>query len=193
MSERVADPSPFLVGDKIVLRGLREADLSGNYFRWFDDAEVTRWNSHHRLPNTKDRMESFFRRMGGSQSDLVLAIELRATHEHVGNIALHGIQWVDSTAEFGIIIGERIAWGKGVGKEASVLLLRHAFDELNLHRVYCGTSEDNEGMRALARFMGMVEEGRRREAMWKRGRYRDIIEYGVLRGEFCRLHPVGGA
>lgn len=30
----------------------------------------------------------------------------------------------------------------------------------------------------------MVEEGRRREALFKNGQYVDIMEYGVLRDEF---------
>jgi RimJ/RimL family protein N-acetyltransferase len=180
---------PFLLGKQVVLRGVKEADLKGNYSRWFDDAEVNRFNSHHRLPSTAEQTESFFRRMSVSSTDLWLAMTLRDSGEHIGNIALHGIQWVDRTAEYAIVLGERTAWGRGIAKEASVLILRHGFLELNLHRVHCGTSEDNLAMQALARFMGMTQEGRRRAAIFKSGRHRDVLEYGILRDEFLERHP----
>jgi RimJ/RimL family protein N-acetyltransferase len=39
-------------------------------------------------------------------------------------------------------------------------------------------------MQKLAGQLGMREEGRRRGAMWKRGRFVDVLEYGVLADEF---------
>ena len=43
--------------------------------------------------------------------------------------------------------------------EAGKLLINHAFNELNLHKVYCGTSSNNLGMQKLAINLGMVKEG----------------------------------
>ena len=39
-------------------------------------------------------------------------------------------------------------------------------------------------MQRLALYLGMKEEGRRREAAFKDGRYVDLIEYGILAGEW---------
>jgi len=39
-------------------------------------------------------------------------------------------------------------------------------------------------MKKLAIKLKMREEGLRREAIYKNGRYLDIVEYGVLRHEF---------
>ena len=58
---------------------------------------------------------------------------------------------------------------------------------LNLNRIACGTFENNKGMRKLAEYLGMCEEGRRRRAVYKYGRYVDVIEYGVLKDEYVVL------
>ena len=39
-------------------------------------------------------------------------------------------------------------------------------------------------MRKLVEYLGMVEEGKRRQAVYKLGRYVDVIEFGVLRDEY---------
>jgi len=99
-------------------------------------------------------------------------------------VALQRIDPIARSAEFAIVIGEREAWGKGVGKEAGRLICQHGFSVLNLNRIHCGTFETNEAMRRLAVDLGMREEGRRREAAFKDGRFVDVVEFGVLRAEF---------
>lgn len=178
--------SVFLEGKTVYLRGLEKSDISGNYFQWFNDQDVCRNNSHGYFPNSLKEMESYVERTGTSGSDLVFAIVYKKNGRHIGNIALHGIDWIARSAEFAIIIGEKKYWGKGIGKEASDLLLRHAFLMLNLHRVYCGTNAHNTAMQGLAAYMGMKEEGRRRQAFFKDGAYQDALEYGVLRDEYMR-------
>ena len=100
---------------------------------------------------------------------------------HIGNISLQRIDYVSRNAEFAVLLGVKSCWGEGYGEEAGRLLLDHAFFSLNLHRVYCGTFSTNIGMRRLAEKLGMVEEGCRSEAVFKSGRWLDIVEFGVLR------------
>ena len=178
--------SPFIAGKNVSLRSLLPADLEGAYFRWFNDSEVCRHNSHGRFPNSLARMQAYVDEVSRSRSQLVLAIMENSSGRHVGNIALQNIQWIDRTAEYAIVLGERDTWGKGFAKEASDLILRHGFLELNLHRIYCGTSADNLAMQKLAKHMGMEEGGRRREAVYKAGKHQDVLEYGILRSEFLK-------
>jgi len=85
-----------------------------------------------------------------SDNDLVLAIISKSDNFHIGNIGLHNIDWFYRKAELGIIIGERNYQGKGLATEAVKLLLKHAFQRLNLHKVYLRTEEENE--RAIKMF-----------------------------------------
>jgi len=177
------EPS-FLVGHRIALRALRPADVKGPYLHWLNDADVCRGNLHHVYPYSVEAAMAYVRTSSETQQHLILAITLRKDGRHIGNIALQNINAISRSAEFGILIGDKKVWGKGFGREAGRLLCNHGFSSLNLHRIACGTFEDNAAMRSLALSLGMKEEGRRRQAVFKQGRYVDMIEYGVLRAEY---------
>jgi len=174
----------FLTGDSIYLRTIEESDLNSNYRDWFNDEDICRYNSHHRFPNYDEDMHEYYERVIRSHNNLVLAICDKKTNAHIGNIALENIDTINRSAELAIIIGDKKHWGKGIGKEASGLLVTHGFRELNLHRIYCGTLEDNVGMQNVARALGFREEGRSRDSLYKDGAFRNSINYGLLQDEF---------
>lgn len=175
---------PFITGENINLRPLSQEDLAGNYINWFNDAEVCLYNSHHIYPYSQAEAIKYISTIQNNKNNLVLAITTKNGGEHIGNISLQKIDFVSRNAEYAIILGEKEYWGKGIAREASVLILKHGFEELNLHKIYCGTSENNKTMQKLASSLGMKEEGRRKEALYKTGKYVDIIEYGLLRKDF---------
>lgn len=181
----------FLQGERVYLRALAPEDVEGNYPQWLNDQEVCRFNSHGRWPLSKKEALAYVDSVTGSRSSLVMAVVVREGDVHIGNMSLQSINWIDRSAEFAVMMGDKAFWGKGYGKEGAVLLCAHGFSELGLHRVHCGTSEDNLGMQGLAASLGMVQEGRRRQALWKHGEFKDLLEYGVLRDEFLRLYPKG--
>lgn len=174
----------FLQGDTIYLRTIEERDLTPAYQHWFNDEEVCRYNSHHRFPMYRQDMEAYFRNVIQSKHNLVLAIIHQASDTHIGNISLLEIDAINSSAEFAVIIGEISFSGKGIGKEAGKLVINHGFSALNLHRISCETSRDNIGMQKLAVALGFIQEGVRREALFKSGAYQDMIVYALLRNEF---------
>jgi ribosomal-protein-alanine N-acetyltransferase len=176
----------FLAGARVGLRPLRTADADGPYAEWLNDAEVCQYNSHHVYPYGREQALAYIEAVRGSRSELVLAIEDRTERTHVGNIALSSIHPLYRTAEISFLIGARTHWGKGIGHEAGRLLMTHGFDALGLHRIGCGTTGDNLGMQRLAAKLGMREEGRRRQAVWKSGKWLDVVEYGVLASEWIR-------
>ncbi|MEQ8170855.1 MAG: GNAT family N-acetyltransferase, partial [Candidatus Eremiobacterota bacterium] len=135
--------TPFLIGSNIYLRALNEKDLEGNYLQWLNDSDVCKYNSHHVFPYDRESAEKYIKNTYNSKTSLVLAIVLIEKDIHIGNIALQNIDYISRNAEFAILIGEKSYWGKGYSKEAGLLILIHGFIELNLHRIYCGTSVDN--------------------------------------------------
>ena len=172
---------PFIEGNSIDLRPLSLQDVNENYVGWLNDSEVCKYNSHHAYPYTTELAKEYVTSVRSQQRDLVLAIVAKDTGKHIGNISLQHINLINQSAEYAIILGDRAYWGKGVAKEASRLILKHGFDALNLHRIYCGTSRENIPMQKLAATLGFKEEGIRKEALYKNGSFTDIIEYGMLR------------
>lgn len=174
----------FLTGDFVYLRILNENDIEGNYALWLNNPVITNFNSHGRFPMTVEKLKEYVKSSQLSNSSLVFAVVDKETDEHIGNISLQNINWIDRNAEIAFLLGERKYWGKNIMFEAGKLLIKHGFNMLNLHRIYCGTSSENKGMQKLANKLEMREEGVRRSHLFKNGEYHDIIEYGVLKAEF---------
>jgi len=124
--------------------------------------------------------QSYIKSVIDNPSVDVFAICLRENDRHVGNITLQQISLKNRSAELAILIGDPSVYGSGIGYEAGALLLEYAFGTCSLHRLYCGTHAENIGMQKLALKLGMNEEGRRREALFKNGIFADIVEYGLL-------------
>ena len=170
----------FLVGEKIYLRPLNKKDSEGNYPNWLNNPEVCKYNRHARFPNTYEKTLDYIEFVSKSPKELVLAIIEKSTSRHIGNVTLSNINFIDRNAELSIIIGEKDCWGKGYGKEACKLMINHAFTTLNLHRIFSGTHEDNIGFRKLAESVGMKEEGKYIENIFKNGKYSNTVWYGIL-------------
>ncbi|MFA4876146.1 MAG: GNAT family protein [Methanoregula sp.] len=174
----------FLVGPRVYLRPMNEKDVEGSYIRWLNDKDICHGNSHHIFPYTRNDALDYIKNTSESGSDLILAVVLNEGDRHIGNISLQKIHSIYRSAEFAIIIGERKCWGKGLGLEAAKLIIDHGFSAMNLNRIECGTFVNNIAMQKLACSLGMKEEGRRRQAVFKGGQFLDMIEYGLLRSDY---------
>lgn len=166
--------------DRIGLRSLESEDIAGNYIKWFNDSEVCYFNSHHRFMKSKEELRAYIDDVNKDRNTLVFAIVDIESGFHIGNISLQEINYIDRSAELAFLVGEKEFWGKGYAAEAAEILIRHAFSELNLHRLYLGTADNNIRMQKLAEKLGFVQEGRRKDALYKHGKYHDIIEYGMI-------------
>ena len=177
--------NPCLVGTKVYLRPLEEADAAECHV-WLNDPDVRRTLAVRGVPHTEASSRAWIRSLD-PRRDQVFAIVTNEGGLYVGNCGLHDIDPVDRHATLGIVIGRTDRWGQGFGAETVRLLCRHAFDDLNLHKVCLSCYATNErGLRLYAR-AGFTVEGRRREQVFIDGRWVDEILLGLVRGEA----PVG--
>src|SRR5437016_1060891 len=96
---------------------------------------------------------------------------------------------IGRSGEVGLALGERNRWRKGYGAEAVGLLLKVAFEQLNLHRVSWWTFAENAASLGLARKMGFKEECRVRDSVFFDNRYHDSVGLGLLRDEYQATSP----
>lgn len=169
-----------LEGERIYLRPLELRDADGAYPSWLNNPEVCLYNSHGDTLYTREMAQSYIESVTDNPSYAVFAICLRENDRHIGNITLQQISAKNRNAEFAVLIGEPSVYGKGIGYEAGTLLVDYAFNALKLHRLYCGTHAQNSAMQTLALKLGMSEEGRRHEAIFKNGKFADVVEYGLI-------------
>ncbi len=112
------------------------------------------------------------------------AVRLRDDDRLIGFARLWHIEWTHATGSLQIGIGDRNDRGRGYGTEALHMLLRYAFDELNLYRLAALTAEYNAGAIRFLERAGFVVEVRRRQAVQRDGRRWDVVMLGLLRDEW---------
>jgi RimJ/RimL family protein N-acetyltransferase len=66
-------------------------------------------------------------------------------------------------------------------------LLRHAFQDLNLHRVWLRVLSDNEPAIHLYTKLGFIHEGRSRDVVFKNGKYADLLHMSILDKEYMAV------
>jgi RimJ/RimL family protein N-acetyltransferase len=151
---------------------------------WFNDQEVARTLLRNRPVNL--RVEEAFIDKLYETDDVALGIAVREDDRLIGATGLHDIDVRCRHALFGIVIGIKTEWDKGYGTEAAALMVRHAFETLNLNRVSLKVFENNpRGMRAYEK-VGFKREGVLRQEQYRDGRYWDTIVMGILREEWKR-------
>jgi diamine N-acetyltransferase len=181
----------MIYGERIRFRHMERSDLP-RFVDYLNDPEVN-WGLAVYLPLSMAAEEQWFVNMlKRPAAEQPLAIEVRQadpaggadTWLLVGNCALLDIDWRNRSAELGILIGEKEYWGRGYGTETLRLLVKHAFETLNLHRVWLRVYETNpRAIRAYEK-AGFVLEGRQRQAEVKNGKYIDVLVMSLLREEY---------
>jgi RimJ/RimL family protein N-acetyltransferase len=112
------------------------------------------------------------------------AIRLKEDDRLIGFVRLLRLEWTHATSSLQIGIGDRNDRGKGYGTEVLRMLLRYAFDELNLYRLSATTAEYNTGAIRFFERAGFVVEVRRRQAIQRDGKRWDLVMLGLLRDEW---------
>jgi RimJ/RimL family protein N-acetyltransferase len=178
------DKPAFISGSKIYLRPLERADLNESYLSWLNDPEVTRYLETGTFPTTSQDLEKFYAQVTGSSTEVIFAIADSKSHKHIGNVKLGPINWVHRRTMFGILIGDKQYWGKGVGEEVTRLMVEYAFYRLNLHRVGLVVFEEHKPAVRCYEKVGFKVEGCLRDHMYREGRYKNHLWMGLLRSEY---------
>lgn len=177
----------FLRGKRIYLRPLQKNDIEKLYV-WMNDYEGVLQFLTTRYPNFLEDEEAWYENLRkNKKSDVVFAIAKSDTHEIIGVMGLHRIDHINGTATTGSFIGDEGDRSKGYATEAKMLVLRYAFNTLNLRKICSHVFATNpRSMRALEK-SGYVKEGVLKEHKFINGHYVDEHVFAVFRDSFAPL------
>lgn len=106
----------------------------------------------------------------------------------IGTAFLKNIDMNNQKCEFGIFIGEDSARGKGIGSEATKILLKKAFDEYGFNRVYLSVfSRNTRAVRAYLK-AGFLVEGVLKEDFKEPEGYADITLMGITKKHWDEIN-----
>ena len=124
---------------------------------------------------TKEKLDEYL--LFVEQSCMLFwAIIVKKKMKHIGNIKIDPINRRNRVGEYGILLGDKLEWGKGYAKEASDLVIKYCFsEEINLRKITLGVVEDNQSAVTLYKKMGFDTEGLYKSHALHHGKWCNVL------------------
>ncbi|MFE1835801.1 GNAT family N-acetyltransferase [Streptomyces sviceus] len=178
---------PVLTGDRTVLRPFTEADAEV-MAEIIADPEVIRFTGPPAAELTLERLRSWYGSRSRQSDRLDLAVTDRATGELVGEVVLYEWDAGARSCTFRTLVGPG-GRGRGLGTEATRLVVGYGFEQLGLHRIELEVYRHNSRALRVYEKAGFTVEGVRREADLRDGEWVDWVVMGLLDREWAALRP----
>jgi len=178
----------FIVGKKIDLIVLNEGLVdTSQWYQWFNDEEITLQMQKHYFPNTLTMQKEYFKNnIEGNSQKIQCGILHKKDQIMIGIVSLNSIDFLNRKCEIAGLIGEKQYQNLQYIVEALQLLIKHAFEQLNMNRIYGGTII-KEVYDIFVKILGFMGEGVGRSEVYKNGTYHDTYKLGLLRDEYYSL------
>lgn len=173
------------------LRELERRDLA-EINKWRNDPELIRFlGAPFRYINYEVDVQWFENYMKNRDNAVRCAI---AGDDDViiGLVSLVPVNTFNQSAVLHIMIGSSENHNRGCGTFAVNEILKHAFMNMNLNRVELSVLEDNSRARHVYEKAGFIQEGIKRNAVFKGGRFVNMVMYAILREEYLHKMLNGG-
>lgn len=167
-------------GTRVYLSPVEKGDLPF-FVEAINNEEISQFLQGH-YPTTIQDEENWFDRVSRrKESDSIFSIVLKQTNEAIGVIGLHNIKSIDKTASTGAFIGREDLLNKGLGTEAKMLMLKHAFLELNLRIIISRAYAFNGRSIRYSEKCGYKKIAVYPDFIFRNGKYHDLIHLMVTR------------
>lgn len=175
---------PTLSGGGLVLRPVRPEDAEALLAATQDPENM-------RLTGTPGRfgieqLRGHYRQVAAADDRFDFAITAADDPQSrwLGEVVLKNIDRVNRCAGFRISLGGAAQYGRGLGTQATRLVLAFAFEQLDLHRVELEVHDFNPRARHVYEKVGFVVEGVRRDALWWDGAWHGVLMMAILAPEW---------
>lgn len=169
---------PTLSGDLVVLRPVDGDDYEA-LAAAMNDPEVTRLTGTQGEDPSEDYVREWYRTRKDQTDRLDLAIVDKASGAVVGEVVLNQWDEDNQSCRFRILIGSA-GQNRGLGTEATRLIVGYGIEQLGLHRIGLGVYGFNPRARRAYEKAGFKQEGVLRDALLWDGEWVDEIAMSVL-------------
>jgi RimJ/RimL family protein N-acetyltransferase len=183
-------PVPTIRGKNVVLRPPRAGDEADRLAAG-RDPELTRLyggDYHNVRPLTAEGAARWVEGLRqATWEDAAWVIEAGGRAVGTAGLKVQDPEVQQRSARYRIGIFNREYWDRGIGTEATRLVLRFGFEELHLHRIELRVVEYN--VRAIRSYekAGFVKEGMERETVFLDGQWFSDVRMAILEHEYRAL------
>ncbi len=175
---------------RLLLRQLKEEDVTQAYVDWLNDAEVNRYLEVRFSPQSWETVVSFVRRsLDPSSRTLHLGVFDQDGTRLVGTVTFHNMDERHLSASISFVIGHPDARGKGYGSEAVHAATYYIFTEKKYAKLWGGYYDGHRASEKVFLKNGFRIEGKLKGKLVDfRGERVDHVFMGLLAEEF-RPYP----
>lgn len=170
-------------GEQVRLRAVEATDID-YVMTWINDETVTKYLSQVGQVTSRGPEEAYLSQVshGSNDKHKVFMVET-LQGEYLGQASLDDIDYVSRHAELGIIIGRTDLHGQGYGSDAVRVLLRVAFQVLNMQKVYLRVISGNQTAIRIYQKCGFREAVRFHRHCFIHGEWNDDILMEAFRDD----------
>ncbi len=172
-------------GRIVTIRAIEREDL---FFlkEMMNDETIERMTVNDHLPISNYQEEEWYKKNICKPDFYKYIIEIPNVGA-VGLVGLENIDWRNRSFQVPIKLKKGKFSMQGIGIDAHIAMLRYGFDELQMYRAWANTLEYNQAALNMQKRCGYIVEGRNRSAIYKNGKYHDLILASILRDDYYRF------
>ncbi len=174
----------MILGKRLYLRPLEPDQDAALLAEWASHEEMRQYFNVYPMSTAmyKERIAHLYKDV----THVLLGVAQKEEPGLCGIVGLKTISQLHRSAEFYIKI-DRAFQGRGYGTEATILMLRYGFIDLNLNRIQTQDVEENVPGWKVDEKVGFQLEGIAREAFFRSGEAIDVRIYSLLRRDYLQL------
>lgn len=163
------------------LRKLMNKDVN-NILEWMKDEEIVQFFRFEASDINKDIVLKFINKANLNDDSYHFAI-VDENDEYMGTVSLKNIDNINKNAEYAIALRKK-AIGKGYAYFAGNEILKIAFEELELERVYLNILSKNIKSIAYCEKLGFKFEGEFKKHLYLKGKFENLKWYALLKEQY---------
>jgi diamine N-acetyltransferase len=172
----------MICGEGVGLRLVLEEDLP-LIAKWRDD-DATRAMFYSFALMSEAGLRNSFKGLVGNPARMRFMVQRLEDGVTIGMVGLEHIEYRNQAAELAGLVIDPAERGRGWGTKAVGTLIRYAFDDLNLNRLYARLYGSNRAGQRVAEKAGLQSEGVARDGVYHDWAYQDVIYMAILREEW---------
>lgn len=145
---------------RLFLRIFTENDITAEYVKALNSPEIIGLTeSRYRSWNLKEVKKYVKDKANKPGESILVGIFIKRSQKHIGNIRLHSFSDINKRVETGILIWDKLQWGKGYATEAMDSLINYLFKSIKINKVCAEYYSINKASAKMFKKLGFKKEG----------------------------------
>ncbi|NMC07038.1 MAG: GNAT family N-acetyltransferase [Candidatus Lokiarchaeota archaeon] len=178
---------PFIIGARVSLQPFSQDDAP-LLVKWGNDP-TSRQMARNTFPRTFDGTKKQLEEAATSmpKNDMIwMAIWHNADAKVIGEAKFVRIEWTNRNAMLWVSIGDTTYWHQRLGRDAIMLMLQYAFEELAMHKVVAHVILDNTGAVSAFTDCGFSIEVTFKDHVYFDYKYHDVGAFAIFEGDWWK-------